>query len=66
MKNKIYPDVRLNIVMIHGVWSNAREFYEMARKFNERDDLFSIDARFSVLSYGKLLLFLGRFPFVRT
>ena len=65
-KNKIYPDVRLNVVMIHGVWSNASRFYKMASKFKERYDLFSIDARFSVLSYGKLLLFLGRFPFVRT
>lgn len=66
VKNKIYPDVKLNIVMIHGVWSKAERFFQFAKQFNNRDDLFHIDARFSVLVYGKLFVSLGRIPWIRS
>lgn len=64
-KNKVHPDVDLNLVMVHGVWSDGSAFDEMAEKFKSDERLKGIRLKVSVVKYGKLLLSVGRIPFVR-
>lgn len=64
-KNKVYPKVDLNLVMVHGVWSDGSAFDEMAEKFKNDERLKKINIKVSVIKYGKLLLSVGRIPFVR-
>jgi hypothetical protein len=65
VKNVVYPEVGLNIVMVHGVLSDGKDFDEMAKKFASDDRLKNVKIKVSVVKYGKLLLSVGRIPFVR-
>ena len=64
-KNKIYPDVSLNIVMVHGVLSDGSDFDDFGKKFMSDVRLKGVKVKVSVIKYGKLLLSIGRIPFVR-
>lgn len=64
-KNEVHPDIDLNIVMVHGVWSDGSAFDKMAEKFKSDERLKGISVKVSVVKYGKLLLSVGRIPFVR-
>ena len=64
-KNKVYLDVALNIVMVHGVLSDGNDFDELAKKFVSDARLKNVKTKVSVIKYGKLLLSVGRIPFVR-
>lgn len=64
-KNKVYPDVELNIVMIHGVLTNGSDFDGLAKKLVSDARLKNVKTKVSVIKYGKLLLSVGRIPFVR-
>lgn len=64
-KNGVYPEVGLNIVMVHGALSNGDDFDELARRIALDPRLVSAKARVSVVKYGKLLLSVGYIPFVK-
>lgn len=64
-KNIIYPDIDINLVLIHGVLSDGSPFDEMAKRFKNECHLKKINLKISVIKYGKLLLSVGRIPFVR-
>lgn len=64
-KNKTFPDVELNLVMVHGVWSDGNAMDEMATRFTVDKRLGELNAKVSVIKYGKLLLSVGQVPFVR-
>lgn len=65
-KNRVYPEIELNLIFIHGVWSNGNVFDELAERFSRDDRLKGIKMKVSVIKYGRLLLSVGRIPFVRT
>lgn len=64
-KNKVYPEIDLNIVMVHGVLSDGNDFDVMAKKFIADARLKNVKTKVSVIKYGKLFLHVGRIPFVR-
>ena len=57
--------VALNIIFIHGVYSDASAFEDLQNKFKTQTFLKYNRIQFSVIKYGKLLLTLERIPFVR-
>lgn len=62
---KIYPDILLNIVSIHGVYSDGEDLLNLCDLISGNTGIPTDKIKVSSIDYGTLLLTLERIPFVR-
>jgi len=62
---KLYPEILLNIVSVHGVYSKGGDLATLCEQVSGDVGLSADRVKVSTIDYGVLLLILERMPFVR-
>ena len=62
---KVYPNILLNIVSVHGVYSSGKDLVTLCDQVSGISELSEEKVKISIINYGTLLLTLERIPFVR-
>lgn len=64
-KCQVYPDVNLNLIMVHGVYSNGAAFEALGKQFKADSRLHDLNVWVSLIKYGVTTISGGYLPFRR-